>query len=105
MKRLLILSFLFVVLSSFSIDDKGCCDKKGGKCTGSAYCTACKNCSGCKHCNAGGTCGVCAKPVKSKTTTKQTTPVSSGQCKATTKKGSRCSRTSRTGGYCWQHGG
>lgn len=29
----------------------------------------------------------------------------SGQCGATTKKGYRCSRKSRSGGYCWQHGG
>ncbi|TCJ13283.1 hypothetical protein EPD60_12885 [Flaviaesturariibacter flavus] len=28
-----------------------------------------------------------------------------GQCSATTKKGSRCSRSARSGGYCWQHGG
>jgi predicted RNase H-like nuclease (RuvC/YqgF family) len=30
---------------------------------------------------------------------------SSGQCSATTQKGTRCSRTSRSNGYCWQHGG
>lgn len=29
----------------------------------------------------------------------------SAQCMATTRKGSRCSRSSRSGGYCWQHGG
>jgi hypothetical protein len=29
----------------------------------------------------------------------------SGQCQALTKKGYQCSRTSRSGGYCWQHGG
>jgi hypothetical protein len=28
-----------------------------------------------------------------------------GQCSATTKKGSRCSRGARSGGHCWQHGG
>ncbi|RYZ23081.1 MAG: hypothetical protein EOO16_06415 [Chitinophagaceae bacterium] len=32
-------------------------------------------------------------------------PASSGQCSATTKKGSQCSRAARSGGYCWQHGG
>ncbi|WP_159778075.1 SH3 domain-containing protein [Flavobacterium sp. 9AF] len=37
-----------------------CCEKEGGRCTGSANCTACKNCSGCKHCSSGGSCGVCA---------------------------------------------
>ena len=26
-----------------------------------------------------------------------------GQCKATTKKGTRCSRTAGSNGYCWQH--
>jgi predicted RNase H-like nuclease (RuvC/YqgF family) len=29
----------------------------------------------------------------------------SGQCSATTQKGTRCSRTSRSNGFCWQHGG
>ena len=29
----------------------------------------------------------------------------SGQCKATTKKGTKCSRTAKSNGYCWQHGG
>ena len=29
----------------------------------------------------------------------------SSQCSAITKKGYRCSRKSRSGGYCWQHGG
>lgn len=28
-----------------------------------------------------------------------------GQCMATTKKGSRCKRSARSNGYCWQHGG
>ena len=29
----------------------------------------------------------------------------SGQCKANTKKGTRCSRSAGSNGYCWQHGG
>lgn len=29
----------------------------------------------------------------------------SSQCLAITKKGYRCSRKARSGGYCWQHGG
>jgi len=29
----------------------------------------------------------------------------SGQCSATTQKGTRCSRSSRSNGFCWQHGG
>ena len=28
-----------------------------------------------------------------------------GQCKATTKKKTRCSRAAKSNGYCWQHGG
>ena len=28
-----------------------------------------------------------------------------GQCAATTKKGTRCSRSASSNGYCWQHGG
>ncbi|RYY38456.1 MAG: hypothetical protein EOO08_14435 [Chitinophagaceae bacterium] len=31
--------------------------------------------------------------------------VSDGRCSATTRKGTRCSRSARSGGYCWQHGG
>jgi hypothetical protein len=27
------------------------------------------------------------------------------QCRAITKKGTRCSRRARSNGYCWQHGG
>ncbi|WP_255154412.1 DUF5763 domain-containing protein [Ferruginibacter sp. HRS2-29] len=46
---------------------------------------------------------------KTTTTRKRTRHYSSvsysSQCQATTKKGYRCSRTSRSGGYCWQHGG
>ena len=33
------------------------------------------------------------------------TPHSSSQCSATTKKGTRCSRSARSNGLCWQHGG
>lgn len=29
----------------------------------------------------------------------------SGRCQATTKKGYQCSRSARSRGYCWQHGG
>ncbi len=35
-----------------------------------------------------------------------TTPSSSyGRCGATTKKGTQCSRSAKSNGYCWQHGG
>lgn len=36
---------------------------------------------------------------------KETKSEYSGQCNATTKKGTRCSRSARSNGYCWQHGG
>ncbi len=29
----------------------------------------------------------------------------SGTCQGMTKKGRQCSRTVRSGSYCWQHGG
>jgi uncharacterized coiled-coil protein SlyX len=32
-------------------------------------------------------------------------PTTKAQCSATTKKGTRCSRTARSNGKCWQHGG
>lgn len=76
-----------------------------GKCTGKANCTACSNCSKCKYCNSGGTCGVCAGTTKEKKATPKPKEPESSQCKATTKKGTRCSRNARSGGYCWQHGG
>jgi hypothetical protein len=38
-------------------------------------------------------------------TSENTNSSSSGQCAATTKKGSRCSRRASSNGYCWQHGG
>jgi len=72
-------------------------------CYGKDPCAACKSCNYCKHCKVeGGTCGVCVKggdkkPVKEKS------PAKSGQCKATTKKGTRCSRAAKASGYCWQH--
>lgn len=73
-------------------------------CRGSEDCRACSSCNYCKHCNSGGKCGVCvsgkrlpAKPVRDSDSDV------SGQCKGTTKKGARCKRTVRGGGYCWQH--
>jgi hypothetical protein len=32
-------------------------------------------------------------------------PTSYGRCGATTKKGTQCSRSAKSNGYCWQHGG
>lgn len=39
------------------------------------------------------------------TTSQQTTTGGGGRCKAITKAGTRCSRSARSNGYCWQHGG
>ena len=36
---------------------------------------------------------------------KQSSSSNSGRCQAITKKGFQCSRSARSGGYCWQHGG
>ena len=116
------MKFIFLILVtsfllSFSYDDKNCCKSKVGRCTGSPYCTACSNCSSCKYCSSGGTCGVCVRPNNSRNTSyKKATRASQGfrsnqgavlssQCRAITKKGTRCSRASRSNDYCWQHGG
>ena len=39
------------------------------------------------------------------TTEQKKKVMNSGQCMATTQKGHRCSRRTRSAGYCWQHGG
>jgi predicted RNase H-like nuclease (RuvC/YqgF family) len=53
-------------------------------------------------------------PTSNNSNTEQSTPEkseskpkyqSSSQCSATTKKGTRCSRSARSNGLCWQHGG
>lgn len=98
---LIILSYL--LLSFTPGPGKECCSKKGGRCTGSAVCSACTSCNYCKHCNAGGTCGTCKKTNNVKSGKLKSASVQ--QCKATTKKGTRCSRAPRSGSYCWQHGG
>src|SRR5687768_12473883 len=73
-------------------------------CTGTKSCYACKNCKYCGHCNAGGgTCGVCsssAPAVKTAVKPKEESNSSvSSQCKGTTKKGARCKRMVKGGGY------
>lgn len=77
-------------------------------CTGSKTCYACKNCKYCGHCRGGGgTCGVCSSSVPPVKTTVKPKDVNinsvSSQCKGTTKKGARCKRMVKGGGYCWQH--
>lgn len=39
------------------------------------------------------------------TTTRPTSSVSTGRCRATTARGTRCTRAAKSNGYCWQHGG
>ena len=73
-------------------------------CYGYTPCNACSSCGYCKWCRSGGTCGVCA-PKKKTPARSYSTSIYSGQCKAITKKGTRCSRRARSRGYCWQHGG
>ena len=76
-------------------------------CVGSKNCSACKNCKYCKHCNSGGSCGVCSSAsVKNTAGLKPLAKSSSvsSQCRGTTKKGARCKRMVKGGGYCWQHG-
>jgi len=95
-------------------------EKVYATCYGYSPCNACTSCNYCKHCKTGGgTCGVCKdlksnkskaeyNPVYTKPNTAQSNPSStavSTQCRAITKKGTRCSRSSRSKGYCWQHGG
>src|SRR5881398_2460321 len=45
------------------------------------------------------------KPCKYCYPASSATSVDNGQCKAITKKGTRCSRKAGDNGYCWQHGG
>lgn len=79
-------------------------------CYGYDPCAACSNCSACKHCGAGGSCGVCAPKTSRAMNTfsainrpKSKTSNYTGQCKALTKKRSRCKRSGNGTGYCWQH--
>jgi hypothetical protein len=56
----------------------------------------------CKICYAG---AVTPSKVVGSSPTPSSEAATSGQCKAITKKGTRCSRNARSQGYCWQHGG
>lgn len=106
---LVLTALTFILLFGFS--DPSPRPHHAGRCTGSSFCTACSNCSRCQHCSGGGTCGVCAPPVRASRSTSTTTTAPakqqlySSQCQATTKKGARCKRAARSNGYCWQHGG
>jgi hypothetical protein len=104
--------FSLLLLFSNSRDEKKV-RPAAATCYGYTPCTACTSCNYCKYCNSGGTCGIC-KSSKQTTVKKDTArsvpvyvpkPSYSSQCRATTKKGTKCSRSSRSGGYCWQHGG
>ena len=89
-----------------SNDQKPAYTKTGiATCYGNTPCNACTSCNYCKWCNAGGTCGICASQKKSKPKTYKSPAKTLGRCKALTKKGTQCSRSARSQGYCWQHGG
>ncbi|WP_394346184.1 DUF5763 domain-containing protein [Pedobacter duraquae] len=99
---LLILSLTLVHKSPTKVEHKVVV----ATCYGDSPCKACSNCSSCKYCNAGGSCGICSANsnqarARAISSTKTTNYV--GQCKATTKKGSRCKRNGNGSGYCWQH--
>lgn len=114
MKTLLFILIGFIFISPTKVEKKA--DFSNilvATCYGRTPCTACSNCSGCGHCNSGGTCGVCSRPTKNiqgfKSNTGKAAPAKvaeayTGQCKALTKKGSRCKRRGGSNGYCWQHG-
>jgi len=82
-------------------------------CYGNKNCYACKNCKYCGHCNAGGgTCGICSssaslpvasQPRRSSVKKSNGGSSASSQCQGITKKGARCKRMVRGGGYCFQH--
>jgi hypothetical protein len=95
-----LLSFLLFTISGTGEQDTTH-NKVIARCYGYTPCNACSNCSQCGYCSNGGTCGKCTR---AKTPTpKSQLPQQSGQCKATTKKGTRCSRAAGSSGYCWQH--
>jgi DNA recombination protein RmuC len=73
------------------------------RCYGLTPCKACTTCNYCKWCNAGGTCGIC---VNKTDTVARTVITFAGKerCQAITKKGTQCSRSVKSGDYCWQHG-
>lgn len=75
-------------------------------CKPNGNCNACTSCNYCKHCNSGGSCSVCAKSSKNNLPQKRSASSDSStavSCKGTTKKGLRCKRMVKGGGYCWQH--
>jgi hypothetical protein len=77
-------------------------------CKGYANCRACSNCKYCKHCNSGGSCGVCSSNAvyTQRNYLKPQNIIKRGissQCQGITKKGNRCKRVVKGGGYCWQH--
>ncbi|BAV07063.1 DUF5763 domain-containing protein [Filimonas lacunae] len=103
MKKLLAIFVTLTCLTSFTPIS----EHHAGKCVGADNCAACKNCSACKYCTAGGTCGVCAagksRPKSLPCAPGNNKEIPFSQCKATTKKGTQCSRRAGASGYCWQH--
>ena len=100
LKKILFLLIVTIPYLSFSTGDKKCCSNSA-KCTGKDPCLACSNCSSCQYCAGGGSCGACKK--KNSSGVSKAKPTTNSQCRATTKKGTRCSRSANTSGYCWQH--
>ncbi|WP_221931272.1 DUF5763 domain-containing protein [Pedobacter westerhofensis] len=103
---------LLTFTSSSAKKAKTTIDKRHATCRGSANCSACSSCNYCGHCNSGGICGVCSSgssghassAVKAYAAPRsRSISATSSQCKGTTKKGARCKRMVKGGGYCWQH--
>jgi hypothetical protein len=49
-------------------------------------------------------CGYCYNSTPLKSNVKSASYQAADQCNVITKRGTRCSRKARSGGYCWQHG-
>lgn len=50
-------------------------------------------------------CGYCYGKSAVNSSSSSSSPGYAGECRAITKKGTRCKRAARSNGYCWQHGG
>ncbi|WP_419555721.1 DUF5763 domain-containing protein [Pollutibacter soli] len=116
MKLLLLLVFTLVgYLSDNTVDNKVLICKSTG-----AYAYHSHNCQGLRQCRATiekvtieeakrlrrKACGYCyGNNIAGKNSSDDNDSGNSSlsQCRATTKKGTRCSRNAKSSGYCWQH--
>lgn len=111
MKNVSLAVILFSILSftsSSANKNKVMSDIHHATCRGSANCRACSSCNYCGHCNSGGSCGVCSSSGVATVSTylkpgSYNNNVNSSQCRGVTKKGNRCKRMVKGGGYCYQH--